>query len=56
VRFARLRALLAAFERGEFDEAGLSLRLDGYLRRSPFAHEAQREQTIVGMPRYEVRR
>lgn len=52
--FARIRYLLAAFDRLEFDEAGLSLRLDGFLRLSPFTPSPQRKRTTAGMPEVRI--
>jgi len=48
--FARLRRLLAAFDRGDFDEAGLSARLDGYLLLRAQEQRISRTQTVAGMP------
>lgn len=49
--FGRLLGLLAGFERGDFCEAGLSLRLGAYVERSPFAPPSEyRKATVAGMP------
>lgn len=48
--FARIRCLLAAFDRGEFDVDGLALRLDRYVDRSPVVAREPRAKTAVGMP------
>ena len=48
--FARLRYLLAAFDRGEFCEAGLSARLGVYADRAAAVARPSRKVTVAGMP------
>lgn len=47
--FARIRYLLAAFERGEFDAAGLAERLDRYVAASSRERGESRKQTHLGL-------
>jgi|KBSSwiStaDraftv2_1062776.scaffolds.fasta_scaffold168407_4 hypothetical protein len=46
----RIRFLLAAFDRGEFSEAGLSDRLERYLNERAQEPRVSRKPTKAGMP------
>lgn len=46
----RIRLILAAFDRFEFDEFGLSLRLNALVDRSAATSRPSRNQTVAGMP------
>jgi hypothetical protein len=48
--FSRIRYPLAAFDRGEFSEAGLSDRLERYLNERAQEPRPSRHQTHAGMP------
>ncbi len=48
--FNRLRILLAAFDRYEFCEHGLALRLERYTSRNEVTLRPSRHQTVNGMP------
>lgn len=48
--FARIRFLLAAFDRLEFCEAGLCARLDRYVERSAAVVLPPRKLTVNGLP------
>ena len=48
--FKRIQYLLAAFDRGECDEAGLAARLEFYVERSAVLVRPSRHQTVAGMP------
>lgn len=47
--FARIRYLLAAFDRGEFDVSGLVTRLDQYVAASSRARGCSRQPTQQGL-------
>jgi hypothetical protein len=47
--FHRLRYLLAAFDRGEFNEMGLMVRLDRYLDTTSRERAASRKPTNMGL-------
>jgi hypothetical protein len=49
MQFRRIRYLLAAFDRGEFSEVGLSARLDAYTERNERSPGPSRHQTSTGM-------
>ena len=48
--FARIRHILAAFDRREFCEAGLAARLGAYVERSAEPVRPSRSKTVAGMP------
>ncbi len=48
--FNRLRILLAAFDRLEFCEHGLSLRLERFADRNEMTLRPARNRTVAGMP------
>lgn len=50
VGFRRIRFLLAAFDRNEFGEVGLSKRLTEYVDRAATVSRPSRKATVVGMP------
>lgn len=47
--FARIRYLLAAFDRGEFNEAGLVARLDRYVDATSRERGCSRNPTRLGL-------
>lgn len=48
--FNRIKFLLAAFDRHEFCEVGLSARLDIYVERSAAPLRSSRKLTVNGLP------
>jgi hypothetical protein len=48
--FTRILCILAAFDRREFCEFGLALRLGEYLERSSEVVAPSRSKTMAGMP------